>query len=229
MGPVPDRITPGRPGSFCWDAEKNKEWPLLYNTTAEDFLKIPFSLNTGLCQIIYLNGNWKTRYTAKEGLSIRKDPDLPLPDEGGSPRPWIITTTFNYIDLIPLVGWYSLFTLYEEGMSLSGYELIAKLKDSGECPLRRADNSAQCLLLFDNPIQLIQQTFTMLNKVDPKKLILPVTFWGLCFMCTAQARISGIVLDSANHQLTGANLSLGQAPDYRQAESEWFPAGCKEL
>lgn len=107
--------------------EENKNWNILYFTSVASFLNIPFVLNSSICQIIYLYNEWELKIENLENSTyslIKKSANKSVLS------PWIITTTFDYCDIMRLSGWNKLLLYFENQVALSGEEIIKIIKES---------------------------------------------------------------------------------------------------
>ncbi len=111
--------------------EEDKAFNYLYNYSIDEFMDVPFRLNTDTCKIIYLFHNWN--YSKKKGeyfffgenrlffeASTEEDPVL---------TPWLVAQSYTDVELIKMNAWHSIFRYFEEGF-ISGNEIIKQLADN---------------------------------------------------------------------------------------------------
>lgn len=88
-------------------------WKLVYDMSMDDFMKIPFRLNTAVCNILHLYHNWDEKMTTDNLAAFAENQlELGLNSEN-SFSSWLIWQSFQHIRLTRLDGWYTLFNFME--------------------------------------------------------------------------------------------------------------------
>jgi hypothetical protein len=130
---------------------------LINSLTENSFLKIPFTLNTKCCQIIFLYYDLGEKFSIDDWPAINEKID---PYVRQDPKIYLVTYFHKKLEYTLLSGW-DILLFYFENASISGKQL-AEFIASGQTPFEYAENE------IDNDIHnFIAQNFLCSPLLEP--------------------------------------------------------------